>query len=179
MARRKYIKDYRLVETVDEHGRIRTDYEYIGASYRYACGPETAKKERRRALAACGAAWLAFVGGLLPRSAGSFVFYIALPYAFTALPLGLATALLLDSDGWKGETFRRRHGERMENRYPPVCLFWAVLPVISLLGMLVCLLRKSPPLTGGDAVFSLCALVLCAAGVFAFSRRGSFLPEKL
>ncbi len=178
MARRKYIKDYRLVETVDERGRIRTDYEYIGAAYRYACGPEAAKRERRLVLAACAVGWLAFLGGLLPRSAGSHVFYISLPYVFTALPLGLVTALLLDAAG-RGKTFQRRHADRMTNVYPPACLFWALLPLISLLGTLVCLLRKSPDLTGGDAVFSLCAAVLCAAGFLAFSRRGRFAPEKL
>ena len=67
MARRKYLKDYRLVETVDERGRIRTGYEYIGPDYRYARGLETALKARRQALAACGAGMLAFLGGLLPR----------------------------------------------------------------------------------------------------------------
>lgn len=177
MVRRKYIKDYRLAETVDEHGRIRTEYEYIGADYRYARGLETALRERRTALIACAGGVLAFLGGLLPRSAASLTLYVALPYIFTTLPLGIVLELLLNREGW-AEPFQHSHGDRMENRYPAACLAWEVLPGASLVGELVCLFLKRSAMTWGDAVFALCALILGAAGGCAFSRRGAFTPEK-
>jgi len=141
MARKKYMKDYRLVETVDERVRIRTDYEYIGPDLRYARGLETALRERRRALIACGVGALAFLGGLVPRSGASFTLYVILPYVFAALA-------------------------------------WAILPACSLVGELVCLLLGKTAMTGGDGVFALCALILSAAGAYAFSRRDAFTPEK-
>ncbi len=33
VSRNRYVGDYRLVESIDERGRIRTDFEYIGATY--------------------------------------------------------------------------------------------------------------------------------------------------
>ena len=36
MAGKKYAKDYRLTDSLDERGRIRTETEYIGAYYRFA-----------------------------------------------------------------------------------------------------------------------------------------------
>lgn len=176
MARKKYIKDYRLVETVDERGRIRTDYEYIGTEHRFARGPETARRARRRVLIACGIGWLAFLGGLLPRSAASFTMYVTLPYLFTALPMGILTALLMPAEGWK-EPLRRQQADRLENRYPPAALTWALLPLIALIGELVCLMRGEPAMTGGDILFAVFALCVSGAGVFAFSRRRDFASE--
>ena len=79
MAQNRYVKDYRLVETVDERGRIRTDYEYIGDAYYYAQGPERAASARKRALLLCGLGWLFCVGGMLPNSRGMHALYVSLP----------------------------------------------------------------------------------------------------
>lgn len=176
MAQNRYVKDYRLVETVDERGRIHTDYEYIGDSYYYLRGAETARKEKRTVLTVCLAAWLAFVGALLPNSGGMHTLWVTLPFLFTALALGILTETLLTATPNR-EPFERRQADKLENRYPTAALSAAVLTGISLLGEgLNLLLRR--PMNGGDAVFCLCAAVVAGCAVFVFSRRGSFACRK-
>ena len=36
MSRNRYIGDYRIVESMDGRGRVRTEYEYIGLPWRFA-----------------------------------------------------------------------------------------------------------------------------------------------
>ncbi|MBR1821053.1 MAG: hypothetical protein IJ769_05460, partial [Clostridia bacterium] len=62
MSRNRYVGDYRLVESIDGRGHIKTDYEYIGAAYYFAGGAVAARRALKRALGCCAAGWLAFVG---------------------------------------------------------------------------------------------------------------------
>lgn len=172
MARKKYIRDYRLVETVDERGRIRSDYEYIGEKYYYALGPETARREKGRVLAAVIAGWLAFAGALIPNAAGMRVVYVALPFVFSALPLGILTGTVLTALP-AAEPLRHQQADMLENRYPPAALWAAVLPAVSLLGQAARLILGGG-LNGGDLVFVLGAALLTASGAYAFSRRDRF-----
>ena len=48
MSRNRYVGDYRLVESIDGRGRIRTDYEYIGANYAYAGGAKDVRRWLKR-----------------------------------------------------------------------------------------------------------------------------------
>ena len=176
MAQNRYVRDYRLVETVDERGRIRTDYEYIGDDYYYLRGPETALKARRTALAVCGVGWAALLGAMLPNSGGMRVLYVSLPLIFTVLALGLLTETLLSAAS-KTEPFQHRQADRLENRYPAASLAAAVLPGIALLGELVNLLR-GVALNGGDGILCLCAAVTAGCGTLAFALRGRFAVRK-
>lgn len=173
MARKKFIRDYRLVETIDGRGRIRSDYEYIGSDYFYVQGAETVRREKKAVLAAVTAGWLAFAGALIPDSSGMHALYVALPFLFAAIPLGLLTDTLL-SAAPRTEPLRHQQADMLENRYPPASLWTAILPAASLLGQLVRLLLGGG-MNGGDGVFILCAAVLTACGIFAFSRRGRFV----
>ena len=162
MVRKKYIRDYRLVETVDEQGRIRSDYEYIGEEYVYCLGVDAVRRERRLALGFTAAGWLAFVGGLIPNAAGMRVLWVALPYLFAALPLGILTDTLLTAAP-DAEPLRRQQA--------------AILSGAALAGELIrSLFAGAFPL--GDVLFSLCAAVLCAAPVCVFSRRTRFSCRK-
>ena len=169
MSRKKYIKDYRLIETVDERGRIRTDTEYIGGSFFYASGRERALRERKRLLAACAAGWLAFVGALIPNAAGLRAVYTVLPFLFSAIPLGILTDTLLGAP--QREPFEHRQADRLENRLPPAALWTAILPAAALLGELVRLVIGAD-MNAGDGIFVLCAAVETACGAIAFVRRG-------
>ena len=176
MVRKKYIRDYRLVETVDEQGRIRSDYEYIGEEYVYCLGVDAVRRERRLALGFTAAGWLAFVGGLIPNAAGMRVLWVALPYLFAALPLGILTDTLLTAAP-DAEPLRRQQADMLENRLPPAALFSAILSGAALAGELIrSLFAGAFPL--GDVLFSLCAAVLCAAPVCVFSRRTRFSCRK-
>ena len=173
MARKKYIKDYRLIETVDERGRIRSDYEYIGADYRYVLGAEAAGRERKLLLALCGAGIAAFAAALLPNAAGSHALYVTLPFLFTAIPLGIVIDTLLSAMP-RTEPLRHQQADMLENRYPPAALWTAICPAASLVGQVVRLLLGGA-VGWGDGVFLFCAAVLTAVGAVLFSRRGRVL----
>lgn len=176
MVRKKYIRDYRLVETVDEKGRIRSEYEYIGEEYVYCHGTDDVRREKRRTLCFAAVGWLTFFGGLIPNAAGMRVLWVALPYLFAALPLGLLTDTLLTAAP-DTEPLRRQQADMLENRLPPAALFSAILSGAALAGELIRSLSAGA-FPGGDILFSLCAAVLAAASVFVFSRRSRFACRK-
>ena len=71
MAGKQYSRDYRLIDSVDERGRVRTETEYIGSFYRFAADYETVRAVQRRLR---HLSWLAagcFLLSLLPRSTAS------------------------------------------------------------------------------------------------------------
>ena len=170
MARKRYIKDYRLVESVDDRGRIQTAYEYIGPAYGYVLGAQTVRKERRRLLVVIILGWLAFFGALLPDAGSMHGVYVALPFVFGALPLGIVTDIVLTALP-KAEPLRHQQADRLANRYPPAALFTAILPGISLLGALVRLLLGGD-VSRDDGAFALCAGAIIACGWYLFSRKG-------
>ena len=178
MARNKYIGDYRLLESVDERGRLRVDYEYIGAHYRFAAGTAAAQKARRRTLALCAMRWAAFLAALLPQSTAMRTIYVSLPFAFSALPLGMLTALALSARK-AAEPMEHPLADQLTNAYPPRALFTAILPGIALLGEGIRLLAGPGALFPGDGIFALGALGLTVCGALAFAGRKALAAEKL
>ena len=89
MSRNRYVGDYRIVESVDGRGRVRSDYEYIGAPYAYAGDAQAVKAARTRVALCCLIGWAAWVAALFPVSAAMRSLYVALPFAFAAIPLAL------------------------------------------------------------------------------------------
>ena len=172
MAKKKYRDDYRLTERIDDRGRTRRDIEYIGGHYRYILAPAALRRDRRSVLAVCGIGAAAFICALLPRSAASNTIYITLPFAFTALPLGIAIETVLSAPRGE-EPLERRQADRLKNRYPAAAISIAALSAVSLLGEGIYALRGGP-LSGGDGVFALCAALLAACGVFLWNKRRSF-----
>ena len=176
MARNKYVRDYRLVEYISETGRVKTEYEYIGAHYYYTAPRETVARARIAVLAALAVGWLAFVGALIPVSAAMHTYYISFPFLFAALPLGILTDLCLSTLFLK-EPLEHRHADKLQNRYPPACLAAAILSGAALMAELISLLIRGSASPGGDAVFCVCACCISAAAIFVFAKRGSFAAE--
>lgn len=176
MAKKDYYSDYRVVERVDERGRRRKDFEYIGAPYRCMAEGEELRREKRRAVIAGVLGYIAYVVALLPASAASHTIYITLPFVFAALPLGIALkqTVTLPTD----KPLERRTAERLADHYPAAALFTSVLPLLALAGEGVCAL-KGGVLTSGDALFSICAALLAACGVYLFIKRRSFDTRKI
>ena len=162
MSRNRYVGDYRLVESIDQRGRIRTDYEYIGADYVFAAGGEAARGILTRALAACGMGWLAFLGALTPLSAATRAWWVALPFAFVALPLALMTGAAARALRAK-EPLEHRHADQLENRCPACSFFVMLLSAVALIGEAVNGARGAELLTG-DIVFAACAALLFGVG---------------
>ena len=159
------MRDYRLVENIDARGRIKTTYEYIGKAYYYVLSPEAARRGARRALICCAAGWLAFAGALLPLSTAARTVYVALPFAFAALPLGMMTALTFGQLSAK-EPLEHRLADQAQNRCPACSFFTALLSGAGLLGEGVNLLRGLA-LLPGDGLFSLGAAALMACALTA------------
>ena len=177
MARKKYIRDYRLVETIDERGRIRSDYEYIGSDYAYILGADAVRREKRTLLVLIAVGWLAFAGALLPNAAGMRAAYVALPFLFAAVPLGVMTDTLL-SAAPKNEPLRHQQADMLEKRYPPSALWTAILSGAALLAECVRLVIGAER-NAGDFLLLAAAAVLAAVGVYAFSRRGRFACREM
>lgn len=157
MARKKYARDYRLNESLDERGRIRTEAEYIGVYYRYVSGAETARGALKTLLGFTVLAWALFLCSLLPHSTASLTMYVMLPYLFTALPLGMMTAALLQLRA-AGERLDHRTADLAGERVPACSLWMLLLPGLSLLGEGIALSLGRGPFLPGDAVFLLCAI---------------------
>lgn len=176
MAQNRYIKDYRLLETVNERGRIRTELEYIGDDYYFVRGLAAVRKDRKLVFPVCAAAWAALIGGLLPNSAGMHTLYVSLPYLFTLLALGLLTETILTALPAK-EPFEHRQADRLTNQWPPAALAAGILPCVSLLGELIRLLIGLP-MNAGDGLLCLCAAIAAGCAFFLFSRRKRFAVRK-
>ena len=139
MSRNRYVGDYRIVESIDERGRVRSDYEYIGAPWVYAEDAQTVRSARTRAAACCAAGWLAWAVALLPVSTAMRMLVIALAFAFAALPLALASGIAVSLFREK-PPFEHRHADRLENRAPACTFFVALLGGVALLGATLCAL---------------------------------------
>ena len=176
MAKGKYIKDYRIVESINSRGGVRVETEYIGAPYYFLLGSETAGKSRRLSLLLCLAGWCAFIGALIPNSAGMRTMYVSLPFAFSALPLGLMSSLLLGSLRLK-EPMEHRLADRFENRFPAQALAMTALPGAALSGEGIRWATGGSMLPG-DAVFAPCAAALCLCGALCFGQRGRLRTRK-
>lgn len=165
------MKDYRLVEDVDERGRIRVGSEYIGPAYAFLRAPGEVSRALRLSLLGCALGWAAYLGALLPLSAAAKTFYVSYPFIFSALPLGLATALLGEIRFRRGP-LEHRHADRLENRLPACCFFLSALPAAALIGNGISLLR-GVSLMAGDLIFALCAALLVFCGVFLRRQRAA------
>lgn len=163
MSRNRYVSDYRIVESIDSRGRIRSDYEYIGAPWIYAEGEETVRPAKRTVAASCLVGWLAWLGAMLPRSEATRHLYTSMPFIFLAIPLALNAAL-----GWRilrqGEPFEHRHADQVNNRGPACSFFTVFLCAAALLGEVAGVLGGGA-LLPGDAVFCAGAVLLLACGV--------------
>ena len=152
MAIDRYSKDYRLNDSLDGRGRIRTEAEYIGKHFRFRGGLDAARRTGRKALGLCALAWLGFLTALYPESDTGHALYAVLPCAFTALPLWMLTAVAVSVLRVK-EPFRRQEQERFTVRFPAAAIFAAALPGIALLGGAARMLFGEISHLTGDIVF--------------------------
>lgn len=166
MSRKRYVKDYRILETIDERGRVSTGTEYIGKHYSFVSGGAALRRDKGLALGSCAIAWLLLLGPLLPRSFAMQAIYVALPFVFCALPLGIATDILLTLCFAK-EPLEHRHADKIGERYPAAILAALSLCGASLLGQLLRVILAGG-MVGGDWCFFICAPLLLADCLYLF-----------
>ena len=165
MVTRKYIRDYKLSESVTARGGIRTEAVYVGKYYRFE-DADGAAKSARLLLPGSLAAW-----PLLPRSGASKLMWVILPYAFSALPLGYMTDSALLLYRRRGKRLIRSESEKLSKRLP-VCAFWVLaLAGVSALALGVTALVSPGSVNGYDVIFGLCAALIAALGGYGFAVR--------
>jgi len=162
MAGNKYIGDYRLNETFDEKGRVHVESEYIGTYYCFSGSHDEVRCYLRRGAVLIVGMWAAYICSLLPDTQAMRRLWIALPYAFGALFLGLLTHTFVQI-ARAGETFERRIADRIQNTWPEHCVAVVILCGGSgIAAFLLALFTRQ--LTGANLLFAACAIVtgLCA-----------------
>ena len=169
---RKYTKDYRVTDALNDAGIREQRIEYIGAEYVWR-EPEAARKALRLSTWLCVLGWSAFLLPLLPRSAATQTWYVLPPFLFSALPLGLLSGLVLRLRRC-GDTLAHRQADQAENRIPACALFMMLLPGLALAGEAVLLLRQRALLSAADALFALCALLLFVCGLLLRRQAAHF-----
>ena len=157
------MSDYRIVESIDGRGRVKSEYEYIGAPWVYAEDARVVRAARRR-VAACGAVGLAaWVAALIPLSAATRTLYVIMPFIFAAPPLAMIIGL-----AWRlyrlKPPFEHRHADQLANRGPACSFLVALIAAVALAGEGINLLRRVP-LLPGDALFCAGAAILLACGL--------------
>lgn len=169
MARNRYAKDYRLIETWNEKGKLKVSYEYIGDSYHFTADQQTVKSTKTKLLLLCLAGWAGFLVPLFVYASGMHTLYVALPFIFSAVPLTLLTDLTVSFLQMK-EPLEHRHADRMNSRFPLAALMTALFPLFALCGQAVNLFMQKP-LVSGDYVLMAGGLLLFASGALSFRLR--------
>lgn len=172
---KKYIKDYKFSESVTERGRIKTEAVYVGSYYRFT-DPELGGRLSRQLLPACVLLWAVFFAALIPESSSMRRMFVALPYAFTALPLGLLTGT-----AWRIRTqkqpFIHSDSDKISTRGPASMLFTMLLAGVSFLGAGIAALVRPESLSAGDALFIPLSAVLTVLSALVFTRRKGLKTE--
>lgn len=171
MAKNRYSADYRLIETFDEKGRVRTGYEYIGASYVFENGAEAARRPARTLPFLMLAGWLCYFAAMARYSSAMRRLYAALPMAFCAVPLTLLTGYALTLFSLK-EPLEHRRADMLNNRFPAAALLLMVFSGFALLGGLAAQLAGEVYLAGDGLYFAGAAgLLLTALRCFTWRVR--------
>ena len=172
MAKNPYGRDYRLVESFSEKGRVKTSYEYIGEPCFFRAGEETARKKAFQCTLLTAAAWICYIGAMFFESAAMHRLYVALPFAFCGVPLTLLTGHMMALRGMR-EPLERRHMDRMNNKFPPAAMFLTLFALFALAGEGIGLAvsafsGNAGQLFSGEIVFLIgcTGLVLCGARLF-------------
>lgn len=169
MAKKKYVRDYEISETIDEKGRVRSVPIYVG-SYFCFCDAAAAKKSGRLLAPAAALGWLAYIMSLwLPSGAGKLM-YVILPFVFAAVPLwyvSSAVAALLRA----GDKLKRSEAEKVAGNLPSASVFGIILTAVALIAEGITAIAAPEKLNAADISFAAGAVILCAAFVLSFSRR--------
>lgn len=169
MAKKKYVRDYEISETIDEKGRVRSVPVYVG-SYFCFCDAAAAKKSRPLLLAAVLLGWIAYVMALWSPSGAGKLMYVILPFVFAAVPLwyvSSAVVALLRA----GDKLKRSEAEKVAGNLPSASIFGIILTAVALIAEGVTAIAAPEKLNAADIAFAAGAGILCAAFVLSFSRR--------
>ena len=176
MAKNKYSRDYRLIEEFSERGRVRTDYEYIGNPWYYSADSNIVEEEKKKALRYVLFASAAFIAALIPYSGMMHKLWIALPFAFSALPLFMLGDLVFALQRFKAP-MEHRHADKLNNSYPARALAVLYLAGIAFVGEVIYLILYGVTVPG-DTVMVLCTAVIGFCSAMLFRKRTVLKAEE-
>ena len=174
---KKYVKDYRLNETIDERGRIRSDAEYIGGSYYLQQDRATARTRGRVLAAVCAVSWICWLVPMLFNNGSMHIAFISYPYIFIALTLwlrsmALYTALTLT------QPMKHKDSDRLTNWLPGTSIATIVLSGVVLIGLGVSVVFHIGTRNSYDWLVLAGDAVLLAGGIFTLTQRKFFRTEE-
>lgn len=174
---KKYVKDYRLSDSVDASGKLHSEYQYIGGSFYRTAEPSVARHESVLLAVLCGIGWVCWLLPLLFNNGAMHQFYISYPYIFAALTLWLLsmaayTALTAP------DPMTHKQSDKLTNWIPGTSLATAILSGIALVGTVVTMIVRPDLFNSFDWLFIACAAVLCGIGVTVFTLRKFFKTEE-
>lgn len=167
MISKKYLVDYRVVETVDDKGKIRAEAVYIGGDY--VVEPPVAVRDRWLILGLSALSWVAFIGALLPVTDAAQIAYVMLPYVACMVTMYLMTGAAIMFVREK-EIMTREKAEKISKRVLYGTLLTAVLSGASFIALTVTIITSDSEFPANDILFDALLLVIAAASGVAFSR---------
>lgn len=177
MAVNRFAKDYRLVESADEKGRLRTSAEYVGADYFFASGAACARPAARRCAVLCALAWVGQLAALIPHSGAMRRLWSSLPAAFAVLPLWLLSSAVFTALRAK-EPMRRREAEVLNSRLPAAAIFAALLSGMALFAAFFSLLFSGSGMLPGDLCFPAGEFISAVCALLCFRKRTALAAKQ-
>ena len=178
MVSKKYIGDYRLEDSLDARGRLRSTAVYIGGDYGFADPAQACQKARLCALWLQLSAWLLFIGALFPKSAASRAMCCVLPLAVCALPLGIGAVAVCRLLAVR-EPFTRERADKISQRLPIAALLTLIFSGLAVLGFGVLAVWGGDAPGPGDVAFAICAAALAAVSAAALRLARRFKTHRL
>lgn len=179
---KKYVKDYRLKDSIDANGRIHSEAEYVGGSFYRCTDADTAKRKSVFLACICAFGWLAWLLPLLFNNGAMHLFYLSYPFIFCAL-----TLFLLSMAAYTALTapdpMKHKPSDRLNKWIPGTALTTAILAGVVLAGLALTVIfrfdvRLGHTLNAYDILFAVCAAAVCAAGITAYTQRKFFRTEE-
>ena len=167
MVSRKYLKDYRVEETIDAKGRVKSEAVYIGVDY--ILSPPVSVGDRRLIALLTLLCWLAFFGALLLVTRTTRAMYVILPFTATALSMYLMSEAIVFL--WRaGDVMTREKAEKISNRLPPCSIITAILALASFAGGIASTVISGGDAVSGDYIYIAISLAMSLASAVSFSK---------
>ncbi|HBO33838.1 MAG TPA: hypothetical protein DD636_03730 [Anaerolineaceae bacterium] len=142
MASKKYIKDYDLVETEDEKGRVKKTAIYSGEYFRLNLEESQIKQLKLQFILFFVAALALHVGAGLVNNPGLYKIYMVIPYTGSFLPLFFLAEGILRIPGTK-RAYRNEEMGLSYQRVVGMSRFYLILMGIGMVGALAYLIFAS------------------------------------
>ena len=176
MSSKKYLSDYRIEETTDTKGRIRSEAVYIGGDY--ILSPPVSTGEKRLIICLSVLTWLAFIGALIPVTNAARLTHVMLPFVFSALSMYFVTGSAATLLSVK-EIMIREKAEKIAKRLPPSSIITAILSLASLIALLVTAIISWDSIAASDIIFAVLVLVISLSSATIFYKCRKLKAKKV